>query len=84
MTYDAFSLTSPGSTNPITPPINVFNYFLSDGGSGGFQLTWASQANSNYNVLKCTNLTASSLVARHKYNGDRHQHDRHAIAPREK
>ncbi|HVU99831.1 MAG TPA: SUMF1/EgtB/PvdO family nonheme iron enzyme, partial [Verrucomicrobiae bacterium] len=56
VTYDAFSLNLiPGTNAPpeTNAPFAIVSYQMAP---EGFELTWASQPNTNYSVLKCTNL----------------------------
>ncbi|HEU5125526.1 MAG TPA: SUMF1/EgtB/PvdO family nonheme iron enzyme [Verrucomicrobiae bacterium] len=56
VTYDAFSLTLSDVTN-LPPTTNLPLRILSSRlDPAGFELTWSSQKNTNYSVLKCTNL----------------------------
>ncbi len=62
VTYDVFSLTLLTVTNaPATnnSPFKIVSHRLT---SAGFDLGWLSQANTNYSVLKCTNLVTGSWV----------------------
>jgi formylglycine-generating enzyme required for sulfatase activity len=62
VTYDAFSLTLLTSTNPpvvTNIPLRILSHRLA---ANGFELTWSSQPNTNYSVLKCTNLSAPHWV----------------------
>lgn len=62
VTYDAFALTLLTPTNPpvVTPvPLRIAAHRLT---ATGFELTWSSNPNTNYSVLKCTNLSAPHWV----------------------
>lgn len=62
ITYDNFSLTSLSFTNvpgPTNPPLAIISTQLN---TNGFAFTWLSQRDTNYSVLKCTNLSSPSWV----------------------
>ena len=59
VTYDHLSLTLASVTNAPPPPPLLLTPRLT---AGRFELSWSSQKNTNYNVLKCTNLNASTWL----------------------